>query len=83
LEENGRKKKDFVQDYNASIKHGDPTDKLTMPDGITIKTRPRRTLIKEEPEKEPKQKHNNKDNRKTKGMTVGISEDNHILEFDI
>jgi hypothetical protein len=54
-----------------------------MPDGITIKTRPRRTLIKEEPDKEPKQKHNNKDNRKAKGMTFGISEDNHIMELNI
>jgi hypothetical protein len=77
------KEKDFVRDYNSSIKHGDPIDKLTMPDGITIKTRPRRTLIKEEPDKEPKQKHNNKDNRKTKAMTFGISEDDHIMEFDI
>jgi hypothetical protein len=31
------KEKDFVCDYNASIKHGDPIDKLTMPEGITIK----------------------------------------------
>jgi gag-polypeptide of LTR copia-type len=46
------KEKDFVRDYNASIKHGDPTDKLAMPEGITIKTRPRRTRIKEEPETE-------------------------------
>jgi hypothetical protein len=49
------KEKDFVRDYNASIKHGDPIDKLTMSEGITIKTRPRCTLIKEEPDKEPKQ----------------------------
>jgi hypothetical protein len=77
------KEKDFVRDYNASIKHGDPIDKLTVPDGITIKTRPRRTLIKEEPDKEPKQKHHNKDNHKAKGMTFGISEDDHIMEFDI
>jgi hypothetical protein len=77
------KEKDFVRDYNASIKHGDPIDKLTMPESITIKTRPRRTLIKEEPDKEPKHKYNNKDNRKAKGMTFGISEDDHIMEFDI
>jgi hypothetical protein len=77
------KEKDFVQDYNASIKHGDPIDKLTMPDGITIKTRPRRTLIKKEPDKEPKPKHNNKDNRKAKGMTFGISEDDYTMEFNI
>jgi hypothetical protein len=54
-----------------------------MPEGITIETRPRRTLIKEEPDREPKPKHNNKDNRKAKGMMFGISEDNHIMEFDI
>jgi hypothetical protein len=77
------KEKDFVRDYNASIKHGDPLDKLTVPEGITTKSRPRRTLIKEEPDKEPKQKHYNKDNRKAKGMTFGISADDHTMEFDI
>jgi hypothetical protein len=54
------KEKDFVRDYNASVKHGDSINKLTMPEGITIKTRPRRTWIKEEPEPERKQKPNNK-----------------------
>jgi hypothetical protein len=77
------KEKDFVLGYNASIKHGDPIGKLTMPDGFTIKTRLRRTLIKEEPDKDHKPKHNNKDNRKAKGMTFGISEDKHIMEFNI
>jgi hypothetical protein len=77
------KEKDFVRDYNASIKHGNPMDKLTMPEGITIKTRPRRTLIKEELEKEQKPKQNNKEHRKAKGMTFGILEDNHIMEYDI
>jgi hypothetical protein len=42
------KEKEFVREYNASIKHGDPLDKITMPDGISIKNRPRRTLIKQE-----------------------------------
>jgi hypothetical protein len=42
------KEKEFVREYNASVKHGDPLDKLTMPDGISIKNRPRRTLIKHE-----------------------------------
>jgi hypothetical protein len=28
------KEKDFVCDYNASIKHGDPTDKLTLPEWV-------------------------------------------------
>jgi hypothetical protein len=42
------KEKEFVREYNASVKHGDPLDKLTMPDGISIKNRPRRTLIKQE-----------------------------------
>jgi hypothetical protein len=31
------KEKQFVREYNASVKHGDPLDKLTMPDGISIK----------------------------------------------
>jgi hypothetical protein len=30
------KEKDFVRDYNASIKHGNPIDKLTMPEGIIL-----------------------------------------------
>jgi hypothetical protein len=42
------KEKEFDREYNASVKHGDPLDKLTMPDGISIKNRPRRTLIKQE-----------------------------------
>jgi hypothetical protein len=37
-----------VREYNASVKHGNPLDKLTVPDGISIKNRPRRTLIKQE-----------------------------------
>jgi hypothetical protein len=32
-----QKEKDFVWDYNASIKHGDVSDKLTMPEGILVK----------------------------------------------
>jgi hypothetical protein len=42
------KEKEFVREYNASVKHGDPLEKLTMPDGISIKNKPRRTLIKQE-----------------------------------
>jgi hypothetical protein len=43
-----KKEKEFVRDYNASVKHGDPLDKLTVPEGISNKNRPRRTLIKQE-----------------------------------
>jgi hypothetical protein len=43
-----KKEKAFVREYNASVKHGDPLDKLTVPDGISIKHKPRRTLIKQE-----------------------------------
>jgi hypothetical protein len=42
------KEKEFVREYNAPVKHGNPLDKLTVPDGISIKNRPRRTLIKQE-----------------------------------
>jgi hypothetical protein len=42
------KEKEFVREYNASVKHGDPLDKLTVPEGISIKNRPRHTLIKQE-----------------------------------
>jgi hypothetical protein len=45
------KEKEFVREYNASVKHGDPLEKLTMPDGISIKNRPRRTIIKQESRK--------------------------------
>jgi hypothetical protein len=43
-----KKEKEFVREYNAPAKHGDPLEKLTMPDGISIKNRPRGTLIKQE-----------------------------------
>jgi hypothetical protein len=60
-------------DYYASIKQETPIDKLSMPaEGIRIKIRLRRTLIKEEPESEFKPKYNNKEHRKAKGMMFVI-----------
>jgi hypothetical protein len=78
------KEKDFVRDYNATIKHGDPIDKVIMPPGISIKTCVRRTQvtdgIKKESVDEPK--HNGRD-RKKKGVTFGISEEDHADPDDV
>ena len=73
------KEKDFVRDYNATIKHGDPIDKITMPQGISVKTRPCRTSIKEEPDVEPKRKGND---RKKKGVTFGLTDADHVDHGD-
>jgi hypothetical protein len=35
------KDKEFVRDYNAAVKHGEPTEKVTMPKGITVKNKVR------------------------------------------
>ena len=73
------KEREFVRDYNASVKHGDPLDKLTVPDGISIKNRPRRTLIKQESDtdqsdQKPRVPMNMRPHKK-KGITFGISPD--------
>ena len=80
------KEREFVREYNASVKHGDPLDKLTVPDGISIKNRPRRTLIKQEPnddqpDKQEKIKAQTKPYKK-KGITFGIcSEDSMTMDI--
>ena len=63
------KEKEFVREYNASIKHGDPIDKVNMPKGISVKTRVRRTQMVEHNIKiEPEQNKNHKGReRKKKG----------------
>ena len=62
------KDKEFVRDYNASIKHGDKTDKLTWPEGISIVTKVRRTSIEDKDEKKPAAK-------KRKGVSFDIGDD--------
>jgi hypothetical protein len=72
------KAKDFVRDYNATVKHGDPIDKVVMPQGISVKNCVRRTQvsdgIKKEPMDEPKHKGRE---RKKKGVTFGITDADH------
>ena len=70
------KEKDFVRDYNAAIKHGDPIDKVPTPSGISVKTRARRTQITEATPKAPDTNTNGKGRRK-KGVTFGISDADH------
>ena len=76
------KEKEFVRDYNATIKHGDPIDKVVMPQGISVKTRARRTMIKEEyhPLVDPT-KHTGRE-RKKKGVTFGITDADHLGHDD-
>jgi hypothetical protein len=31
--------KEFVRDNNAAVNHGDPTEKVSMPKGISVKTK--------------------------------------------
>ena len=69
------KEKEFVREYNASVKHGDPLDKLTMPDGISIKNKPRRTLTKQESDTDQSDQRANMKQHKKKGITFGISPD--------
>jgi hypothetical protein len=47
------KEKEFVRDYNAAIKHGDPTEKVPVPSGVTVKNKVRRTAIKREEDSMP------------------------------
>ena len=71
------KEKDFVCDYNAAIKHGEPVQKVSMPNGISVKTHVRRTQNVEGVQKEPSTDGKGKD-RKKKGVTFGISDAAHV-----
>ena len=70
------KAKEFVREYNACVKHGDPTTKVTYPDGITVKNKIRRSTIKEEdiPTKTGKNTA-----KKRKGVTFGVGENEHSM----
>jgi hypothetical protein len=60
------KDKEFVCDNNAAVKHGDPTEKVTMPKGVSVKTKVHCTKSQEE-ETKPK-----RSDKKKKGITFGI-----------
>jgi hypothetical protein len=68
------KEKEFVREYNAAVKHGDTMDKVTMPKGITVRTKVRRTQATEgsKPASKPKGIE-----KKKKGVTFGISDADH------
>jgi hypothetical protein len=70
------KEKEFVREYNASVKHGEVFDKDKMPKGVTIKTKIRRTQIKETEEVVPSPTKGTIDKRK-KGVTFGLNEEDH------
>jgi hypothetical protein len=76
------KEKEFVRDYNATIKHGDPIDKVSMPPGISVKTRARRTQITERTPKTSETDMNSK-GRKKKGVTFGISDADHADQENV
>jgi hypothetical protein len=69
--------KEFVRNYNAAVKHGDPLDKVTKPTGITVKAR--RTSVSEErvtrnDEEEPKKQPP----KRRKGVTFGLKEEDQM-----
>jgi hypothetical protein len=81
------KEKEFVREYNASVKHGDPLDKLTMPDGISIKNRPRRTLLKQEDDSDQSDQKARVNMamrpHKKKGISFGICPEDGVEYADI
>jgi len=81
------KEKEFVREYNASVKHGDPLEKIIMPDGISIKNRPRRTLIKQESDSDQSDQRARAkmDMRphKKKGISFGICPEDGVEYADI
>ena len=70
------KAKDFVRDYNASVKHGDLT-KVSFPEGISVKGKVRRTQSTEDNTSKKTEKNNA--GKKKKGVTFGIGEVDHSM----
>ena len=70
------KHKEFVREYNACVKHGDPVTKVTYPTGITVKTKIRRSTIKEEDVPTNNEKNHGK---RKKGVTFGLGENEHSM----
>ena len=73
------KEKEFVRDYNASVKHGE-TDKIVIPSGVTIKKKIRRTLSEKSSHlSEPSGSKKALDKRK-KGVSFNLSNDDHTAQ---
>ena len=70
------KAKDFVRDYNASVKHGDLT-KVSFPEGISVKGKVRRTQSTEDNTSKKTEKNNAR--KRKKGVTFGIGEVDHSM----
>jgi hypothetical protein len=82
-----KKEKDFVREYNATVKYGDPLDKLTVPHGISIKNRPRRTLIKQESDTDQSDQQArvkmSMRRHKKKGITFGVCPEDGVEYAEI
>ena len=70
------KHKEFVREYNACVKHGDPVTKVTYPTGITVKTKIHCSTIKEEDVPTNNEKNHGK---RKKGVTFGLGENEHSM----
>jgi hypothetical protein len=72
------KDKEFVREYNASVKHGE-LEKMNIPSGITIKARVRRTQTqdKEEEDEGPSNKKRPSLRGKKKAVHFGIQDSDH------
>ena len=71
--------KEFVREYNSTIKHGESPDKVTMPKGITVKARIRRTQVNETTEQKDETSKKTP-TRRRKGVVFGLSDDDHLQE---
>jgi hypothetical protein len=77
------KEKEFVREYNASIKHGEPLDKLTLPDGISIKNKPsKQEADTDQSDQKARAKMPMKPHKK-KGITFGICLEDGVEYADI
>ena len=61
-----------MREYNASVKHGEPSSKVTMPKGISVKTKIRCQNTEEIDIDVTK-----KSSKKKKGITFGITDEDH------
>jgi hypothetical protein len=71
------KEKDFVRDYNAAVKHGDPIEKLAMPKGVSVKTKVRRTTTTTTPPPAGDDNTSKNLQKKRKGVTFGLTNEDH------
>ncbi len=77
--------KAFVQKYNSKIKHNEPLDGITIPDGVTIKTKSRRNKSvpaddnvdedDDDSEEEPSAKKQKMDKKKKVQFSIQTTED--------